>query len=242
MSLHAVALGGIAWATTPWRVRVAAPEEVVLVTLLAAGAAARPGAAAPGGASEPLAAAPEAPAVAPPPAPARPARSTASPPRPRAREERRAPSPPVARAPAAGSPPAAGPGSAPPDGAGGQPSAAAGTPLAAVAPGAGGAGAGDNSRVYGEGEVDRVAAPVGGIRRPEYPARERMMGREGRVSLRVTVDAAGAVREVSVARSGGAAFDASARRAVERTPFRAARLAERPVPSTVTVEVSFELD
>ena len=102
--------------------------------------------------------------------------------------------------------------------------------------------AGGGERIGGEGEVDRVAAPVGGIRPPEYPARERMLGREGRVSLTVTVDAAGAVREVAVARSGGDAFDRSARRAVEATPFRAARLADQPVVSTVTVDVSFELD
>ncbi|HEY8493413.1 MAG TPA: energy transducer TonB [Myxococcota bacterium] len=96
--------------------------------------------------------------------------------------------------------------------------------------------------MYDEGEVDRAAAPIGGIRRPEYPARERLLGRAGRVSLLVEVDAAGAVRDVRVARSAGEAFDASARRAVERTPFRPARLGDRAVASTVTVNVTFELD
>lgn len=108
---------------------------------------------------------------------------------------------------------------------------------AAAAPAAASAG-----RVYGESEVDRAAVALGGIRRPEYPARERMLGREGRVTLRVQVDATGKVDEVTVARSAGEAFDASARRAVERTPFRAARLADRDVPSIVTVDVSFELE
>lgn len=109
---------------------------------------------------------------------------------------------------------------------------------ALLAPGPGS----DADRVYGEGEVDQVAAPIGGIRRPEYPARERLLGREGRVSLVVEVDATGAVRNVRVARSAGEAFDASAQRAVERTRFRAARLGDRPVASTVTVNVTFELD
>jgi TonB family protein len=69
-----------------------------------------------------------------------------------------------------------------------------------------------------------------------------MMGREGRVSLVVEVDAAGAVRAVRVARSAGAAFDGAARRAVEATPFRPARVADRAVASTVTVNVAFELE
>src|SRR5690606_10534392 len=52
--------------------------------------------------------------------------------------------------------------------------AAEGSAIAARTPAA--RGAVDVDRVYGEGEVDRIAAPLGGIRRPEYPARERMLG------------------------------------------------------------------
>lgn len=125
------------------------------------------------------------------------------------------------------------------------PSAAApeGAPAAETGGGAAPArGSTDVARVYGEGEVDRAAAPVGGIRRPEYPARERMMGREGRVLLLVQVDAAGQVRDVTVSHSAGEAFDGAARRAVEGTAFRAARVADRDVASTVTVDVSFELE
>lgn len=238
--LHGAALGALVWAAVPW-VRVAPPDDAVLVTLLAGGQEATAGTSAPGP-SEPVAEAAPAPAP-PPPAPAAPriveaprrAKAPARPPAP-AR-----PAPPDAPAPERAAPAdpagAADPGS--PAGDGGSSSGAA---VAAIPPGAAGAGPSDASRVYGEGEVDRAAAPVGGIRRPEYPARERMLGREGRVSLRVTVDAAGAVRAVAVTRSGGDAFDRSARRAVEATPFRAARLADRPVASTVTVDVRFELD
>ena len=118
--------------------------------------------------------------------------------------------------------------------------APAGEPVAGAfprpAPGSGAA------RPYGEHDVDRVAGPIAGIRRPSYPARERMLGREGRVSLLVTVDPDGVVRGVQVTRSAGEAFDAAARRAVEATPFRPAERRGLPVASTVTVNVSFELD
>jgi protein TonB len=99
-----------------------------------------------------------------------------------------------------------------------------------------------SARLYGERDVDRAAGPLGGIRRPSYPPRERMLGREGRVSLLVTVDPSGAVRDVEVTRSAGEAFDSAARRAVEATPFRPAERSGLAVASTVTVNVSFELD
>lgn len=95
---------------------------------------------------------------------------------------------------------------------------------------------------YGEHDVDRAAGPIGGIRRPSYPARERMLGREGRVSLLVNVDPTGTIRGVEVTESAGEAFDAAARRAVEATPFRPAERRGSAVASTVTVNVSFELD
>jgi TonB family protein len=227
-------LGALAWATGAF-VRVAVRvEPPVFVTLLAGEEMARPGTTA-GAAAPPvieaLAAPPAAPAAAPPPRPTPVARRPAAPvARPTQPAPRRASAAPVApAAPSPGEPEAAeasGPGAA----------------TASVRDGAGSPPGADASRVYGEGEVDRVAAPLGGIRRPEYPPRERTMGREGRVSLVVTVDDAGVVRKVSVTRSAGAAFDASARRAVEGTPFRAARKADRAVASTVTVNVSFELD
>jgi protein TonB len=99
-----------------------------------------------------------------------------------------------------------------------------------------------SARLYGEHDVDRAAGPLGGIRRPAYPPREQMLGREGRVSLLVTVDPSGAVRDVEVTRSAGEAFDSAARRAVEATPFRPAERSGLAVASTVTVNVSFELD
>jgi protein TonB len=96
-------------------------------------------------------------------------------------------------------------------------------------------------RIFGEGEVDSVAAPLGAIA-PRYPSRERMLGKQGTVVLDVTVDAGGRVRALAVAKSAGEGFDAAARSAVEATPFRAAQREGRAVASRVTVRVKFQLD
>lgn len=239
-------IGALAWAAVPW-VRVTPPDDAVVVTLLAG--AEQPGA---------RAATPDAGAIASAPPAAEPASGpaaveTAEKPTARpssaaaARPPKAEPRPPARAAPStvreaarAEPEPPAGAGEAAEALRAGAAGSDAAATAAALVPGAGGAR--DAGRVYGEGEVDRAAAPVGGLRRPEYPARERMLGRESRVALLVTIDAAGEVREVAVTRSGGEAFDRAARRAIEATPFRAARVADRPVPSKVTVEVRFELD
>lgn len=96
-------------------------------------------------------------------------------------------------------------------------------------------------RIFGEGEVDAVAAPLGAIA-PRYPGREKMLGKQGTVVLDATVDAAGRVRALAVTKSAGEGFDAAARAAVEATPFRAARREGRAVASRVTVRVKFQLD
>lgn len=96
-------------------------------------------------------------------------------------------------------------------------------------------------RVFGEGEVDRVAAPLGAFK-PRYPSHELQTGRQGTVVISATIDAAGRVCEVAVVKSAGGAFDAAARAAVEATPFRAAQREGRAVASSVTVRVKFELD
>lgn len=96
-------------------------------------------------------------------------------------------------------------------------------------------------RIFGEGEVDSVAAPLGAIA-PRYPGREKMLGKQGTVVLDVTVDVGGRVRGIAIAKSAGAGFDAAARSAVEATPFRAAQRQGRAVASRVTVRVKFQLD
>jgi len=116
-------------------------------------------------------------------------------------------------------------------------SAAAAAPSGSIAARAhGGAG-----HVFGEGEVDAVAAPLSAIE-PRYPAREQMLGREGVVVLDVLVEADGRVRDARVVKSGGGGFDTAAREAVAESPFRAARRAGEEVASRVKVRVHFELD
>jgi TonB family protein len=99
----------------------------------------------------------------------------------------------------------------------------------------------DAGRVYGEGEVDRPAAPAGAIQ-PRYPAREKMMGIEGTVAVLVTVDASGQVRDTEVRQSGGGGFDAAALKAIESKRFHPAQRAGRAVDSTVTVRIRYVLE
>jgi protein TonB len=116
--------------------------------------------------------------------------------------------------------------------------AGAAPPEASLAPAAAGSAAGD--RVYGESEVDRVAAPQGAIA-PVYPSRQRALGREGTVVLRVTVEADGRARDLVVVMSAGDEFDAAAREAASAARFRPALRAGQPVASSVTLRVRFHL-
>jgi periplasmic protein TonB len=77
---------------------------------------------------------------------------------------------------------------------------------------------------------------------PPYPALSRRLREEGRVLLRVHVDEAGGVMEVSVATSSGSArLDDAAREAVRRWRFEPARSGERPIEGWALVPVAFEL-
>lgn len=78
---------------------------------------------------------------------------------------------------------------------------------------------------------------------PPYPALSRRLGEEGRVLLRVRVDANGLAREVEVqASSGYARLDRIARETVARWRFVPARRGAEAVESWVVVPVSFRLD
>jgi protein TonB len=97
------------------------------------------------------------------------------------------------------------------------------------------------ARVFHEHEVDRVAAPIGGIR-PVYPPRARQLGREGVVVLLLTVDAGGRATEAEVTASAGADFDEAARAAALAARFRPASSGGREVASRVTLRVRFRLE
>lgn len=78
---------------------------------------------------------------------------------------------------------------------------------------------------------------------PAYPALSRRIGEEGRVILRVLVDASGSAEEVQVRDSSGhPRLDEAAQRAVQSWRFAPARRGEEPVAAWVLVPVSFRLE
>lgn len=78
--------------------------------------------------------------------------------------------------------------------------------------------------------------------KPVYPALSRRMGEQGKVLLRVRVDAAGRASEVLVhSGSGAERLDQAALAAVRRWKFVPARLGDVPVAATVLVPIVFSL-
>jgi protein TonB len=78
--------------------------------------------------------------------------------------------------------------------------------------------------------------------RPDYPWLSRRRGEEGRVVLRVTVDAEGSAAVVEVAASSGHdRLDRAALAAVRRWRFAPARQGGKAIPGTVAVLVTFRL-
>jgi protein TonB len=78
--------------------------------------------------------------------------------------------------------------------------------------------------------------------RPAYPAVSRRGGEQGRVLLRVLVDAAGAPTQVSLQTSSGhERLDRAAQSAVARWRFVPARRGAEPVAAWVTVPIEFSL-
>jgi len=92
-------------------------------------------------------------------------------------------------------------------------------------------------------QAARYAAPGLNNRPPRYPSKARRLGLEGRVVLRVVVDADGNATSVDVAHSSGhAILDRAARKAVKRWRFQPARQRGGATASTVDVPVSFRLE
>ncbi|MGH8742241.1 MAG: energy transducer TonB, partial [Burkholderiales bacterium] len=78
---------------------------------------------------------------------------------------------------------------------------------------------------------------------PAYPAASRRLGEEGRVVLRVLVNAAGGTDEVQIRTSSGhARLDDAARETVRRWRFVPAKRGEQPVPAWVLIPISFRLE
>lgn len=80
-------------------------------------------------------------------------------------------------------------------------------------------------------------------RAPEYPARARSLGQEGRVLLSVHVDSTGQPTRVEIQESSGhPLLDEAALAAVRQWEFRPARSGFVPVESTVEVPIRFKLE
>ncbi|CAI8813408.1 energy transducer TonB [Methylocaldum szegediense] len=78
---------------------------------------------------------------------------------------------------------------------------------------------------------------------PVYPALSRRQREQGKVVLRVLVNAAGSAETVSVHTSSGfGRLDAAALEAVKQWKFVPARQGDRPVPAWVLVPISFTLE
>lgn len=99
----------------------------------------------------------------------------------------------------------------------------------------------DPNHVFGEGEVDAVATPLGRVE-PRYPSRMQLLGREGTVVLDVVVGTDGAVQSASVRTSAGRDFDDATQHAVAQQRFAPALREGRAVRSRVTYRYTFTLE
>jgi protein TonB len=112
----------------------------------------------------------------------------------------------------------------------------------AYGPGSGsGSGNGDGSASSGNG-MTLSQARYRDTPRPDYPESARREGREGRVLLRVLVDAQGRSKKVEISgSSGSAALDRAAAEAIQRWRFHPARHGDAPAESWVNIPVEFRL-
>lgn len=78
---------------------------------------------------------------------------------------------------------------------------------------------------------------------PPYPGMSRRLGEQGRVVLRVLVNAGGSADEVQVRESSGhARLDNAARTTVRDWRFVPAKRGDTPVPAWVLIPISFRLE
>ena len=76
---------------------------------------------------------------------------------------------------------------------------------------------------------------------PKYPRMARMMGKEGVVVLRVTIDEHGRAVEVEILNKAGCGFDEEAVQAVRQSVFTPARRDGRPVACKALLPIRFVL-
>jgi protein TonB len=91
--------------------------------------------------------------------------------------------------------------------------------------------------------VRTAAQLTSGDLQPPYPTAEQRMEREGRVVIRVTIGADGRVHAAEkVSATSNAFYEATERHARARWRFRPATVDGRPVETTRTMTVVFQLD
>lgn len=76
---------------------------------------------------------------------------------------------------------------------------------------------------------------------PVYPEQARRLGREGRVILRLTIDARGNLLKVEVLKAAGFGFDEAAVAAIKRSSFRPATVKGQAVASIARLPIRFVL-
>ncbi len=76
---------------------------------------------------------------------------------------------------------------------------------------------------------------------PVYPLMAKKFGKEGRVVLRLTIDAAGNLLHVEVTESTGYGFTESAIEAVRKSTFLAAKKNSKPILSRALLPIRFKL-
>jgi len=76
---------------------------------------------------------------------------------------------------------------------------------------------------------------------PVYPEEARRLGKEGRVVLRLTIDAGGNLRGVEVVQGAGFGFEEAAVTAVKRSSFRPANVQGQAVSSVARLPIRFAI-
>ena len=131
---------------------------------------------------------------------------------------------------------------------GGSTAAGVGSPYKGIGEGATGSGnfgtggQFSHGRSTGDGGTPLIQASYDYAPKPQYPASARSAGKEGRVLLRVLVDAQGKTKTVEVTLSSGTdALDRAAVDAIQRWHFSPARHRSQPVESWVKIPIDFRL-
>lgn len=77
---------------------------------------------------------------------------------------------------------------------------------------------------------------------PVYPLLARRLGREGKVTLKLYIDAQGRLRDIGVIETTWSVFTEAAKEALRKSTFKPARINGRPTDSRAILTIRFQLD